>query len=84
MMPKIMPITVLEDSNAISDACQTAKEPIFLTKNGYGNMVIMSIETYETLVDVKKKLMEGETQRANGGAVDAETTLANLKSRFGL
>lgn len=44
-------------------------EPIFITKNGYGDLVVMSIETYErqlALVDVYKKLAEAESQIAQG------------------
>ncbi|MDD3024611.1 MAG: type II toxin-antitoxin system prevent-host-death family antitoxin, partial [Syntrophomonadaceae bacterium] len=66
-MPQIKPITVLRNTNEISEICHKKGEPIFITKNGYGDLVIMSIETYERqlgLVDVYKKLAESETQIA--------------------
>lgn len=43
-MPQIRPITDLRNTNEISDACHATKEPIFITKNGYGDLVVMSIE----------------------------------------
>ena len=46
-MPAIIPIRDLKDTNAISQRCHESQEPIFVTKNGYGDMVIMSMETYE-------------------------------------
>lgn len=46
-MPKIIPIRELRDTNAMSEMCHSTEEPIFITKNGYGDMVIMSLETFE-------------------------------------
>ncbi len=58
-MPQIRPITDLRNTNEISEICHKLKEPVFITKNGYGDLVVMSIETYErqlALVEVYKKL----------------------------
>ena len=46
-MPEIIPIRDLKNTNAISQRCHETAEPIFVTKNGYGDMVVMSMETYE-------------------------------------
>lgn len=46
-MPKIIPIKELKDTNRISEMCANTNQPIFVTKNGYGELVIMSIKTYE-------------------------------------
>ena len=46
-MPRIVPIRDLKNTTAISNLCHEDKEPIFITKNGYGDMVIMSMEIYE-------------------------------------
>lgn len=48
-MPQIRPITDLRNTTEISELCHAKKEPIFITKNGYGDLVIMSMETYEAL-----------------------------------
>ena len=42
-MPEIIPIRDLKNTNAISQCCHETQEPIFVTKSGYGDMVIMSI-----------------------------------------
>ena len=43
LMPEIIPIRDLKNTNAISPRCHETQEPIFVTKSGYGDMVIMSI-----------------------------------------
>lgn len=48
-MPQIIPIKDLKDTSAISEKCHSSDEPIFITKNGYGDMVIMSMELFETM-----------------------------------
>ena len=47
-MPQIIPIKELKNTSEISDLCHKTDEPIYVTKNGYGDMVIMSIENYES------------------------------------
>lgn len=48
-MPQIRPITDLRNTTEISELCHARREPVFITKNGYGDLVIMSMETYEAL-----------------------------------
>ena len=48
-MPQIRPITDLRNTTEISDLCHARREPVFITKNGYGDLVVMSIETYEAI-----------------------------------
>lgn len=47
-MPQIIPIKDLKNTSEISEMCHKAGEPIYITKNGYGDMVIMSMEIYES------------------------------------
>lgn len=44
---QIIPINQLKDTAKISAICNESNEPIFITKNGYGDMVIMSMKAYE-------------------------------------
>ncbi len=46
-MPQIRQIWDLKNTTAISNSFHETREPIFITKNGYGDMVIMNMETYE-------------------------------------
>ena len=51
VMPIIRPITDLRNTTEISELCNSRKEPIFITKNGYGDLVIMSMETYDSMFE---------------------------------
>ena len=46
-MPQIIPIRDMKNTSKISQMCHASDEPIFITKNGYGDMVIMSMKMYE-------------------------------------
>lgn len=47
-MPKIRPISDLRNnSNEISEFCKKNREPVYITKNGVGDMVVMSIDLFE-------------------------------------
>mgnify|MGYP000484896132 CR=1 FL=1 len=64
-MPQIRPITDLRNTTEISDICHAKREPVFITKNGYGDLVIMSMEAYEEkmqLLDAYAKLDAAEQQ----------------------
>lgn len=71
-MPKIRPISDLRNNaNEISEFCRETREPVFITKNGVGDMVVMSVETYErqmALIHLYAKLAEAEEEIANGAA----------------
>ncbi len=50
-MPTIRPSSDLRNSyNQISEYCNTYNEPVYITKNGKGDLVVMDINTYEKLV----------------------------------
>ena len=46
-MPQIIPIKDLKNTSEISDMCHKAEEPIYITKNGYNDLVLLSNEAYE-------------------------------------
>ena len=68
-MPRIIPIKELKNTNAVSELCREAREPVFITKNGYGDMVLMSIETFEDMfrrMEIYKDLALSEKQFEEG------------------
>ncbi len=69
-MPKIRPISDLRNNaNDISEFCHKTREPVFITKNGVGDLVVMSVETYErqqALISLYAKLAEAEEEIING------------------
>jgi len=50
-MSQIIPIRDLKNTTTVSELCHNSNEPIFITKNGYGDMVIMSNEYYDKYVN---------------------------------
>ena len=68
-MPCIRPVSDLRNNFAdISKEVHETNEPIFLTKNGYGDMVVMSLDSFEKLKfenDIYFKLKEAEMESAS-------------------
>ena len=69
-MPIIKPISDLRNkANRISELAHKSDEPIFITKNGEGDMVVMSMTQYSKIqlkLDLFSKLAVAQAQRANG------------------
>jgi prevent-host-death family protein len=69
-MPHIRPISDLRNNaNAISELCHTTGEPVFITKNGVGDLVVMSIKAYErqySLIKLYAQLAEAEQEISSG------------------
>ena len=65
-MPSIRPISDLRNNaNEISDFCRQTREPVFITRNGTGDMVVMNLEEYErqmATIDLYGKLAIAEQQ----------------------
>ncbi len=69
-MPNIRPISDLRNSaNEISDFCHQTREPVFITRNGSGDLVVLSIEAYErqmAMIDLYGKLAVAEQEISAG------------------
>ncbi|WP_373484389.1 type II toxin-antitoxin system Phd/YefM family antitoxin [Acetobacterium sp.] len=74
-MPQIKPITDRRNTNEISELCHKKNEPIFITKNGYGDLVVMSMENYEAMLDeneIDREIAQAEAEDcADGNLIDA-------------
>ena len=84
-MPQIRPITDLRNTTEISELCHANKEPLFITKNGYGDLVVMSIEAYDDLIGTAQTdaaIREAEKEyEADGVLLDARTALPALRRK---
>ncbi|MGM9937849.1 MAG: type II toxin-antitoxin system Phd/YefM family antitoxin [Candidatus Ornithomonoglobus sp.] len=86
-MPQIIPIRDLKNTSQISDICHSSNEPVFITKNGYGDMVIMSMEAYEKtmyMYSVYDKLAQAEESITNGNVFDAQESVKIIREKYGL
>ena len=85
-MPNIRSGSDLRNSyNDISEFCHTYCEPVFITKNGKGDLAVMSIETYEEMLEiaaVDAAISEAEAEFAHDGKLhDAREALSSLKRK---
>lgn len=90
-MPNIRPISDLRNnSNEISEFCRSSREPVFITKNGVGDMVVQSVEMYERMqaqLELYARLAEAEAAIAAGDEGEdfftvAEKMRKKLTGRF--
>ncbi len=86
-MPQIVPIKEMKNTSEFSEMVHEAQEPIFVTKNGYGDMVVMSMETYEAMQyqnGIYRELEISERQMKEGKVRDATEALSDLRSKYDL
>jgi len=81
-----MPIKELRKTSEISDIAHKEQEPIFITKNGYSDLVVMSAELYDRFARINRidqAIYESEQETANGAeAVDADIVFAELEKKY--
>lgn len=84
-MPVIVPVRDLKDTNKISELCNREKRPVFITKNGYGDMVIMSMAYYEETMGrnvVYAKLEEARADVAAGRVKPLNKAIAKQRAKL--
>lgn len=83
-MPQIIPIKDLKNT---SEMCHKSDEPIYITKKGYGDMVIMSIERYERAMrqlSMYQSIEISEKQLENAQVKDTKAALSEMREKYGL
>lgn len=86
-MPQIIPIKDLKNTSEISELCHRTDEPVFITKNGYGDMVIMSMDIYEQTMkqlNVYRELEISERQIEEEKVKDARDSVASMRTKYEL
>ena len=86
-MPQIIPIKDLKNTSAVSEMCHQLDEPVYITKNGYGDMVIMSMEHFDRLnerMQIYDALNRSEHDIQDGCVKDARESLASMRAHYGL
>ena len=85
-MPIIMPIKELRNTTEISNIAHKEQEPIFITKNGYSDLVVMSSELYDKILRanrIDQAIFESEQEVLNGAkAVDASYVFEELEKKY--
>lgn len=82
-MPNIRPSSELRNNyNEISAFCHKYGEPVYITKNGTGDLAVLSIEDYERLVgkyELRTLLDKGLADVREGRTVEADNALASVR-----
>ena len=86
-LPKVLPVNELKNTANIMKIVQESEKPIIITRNGYGEAVMMSIKVYEEMfVKMKAAVLINESleEMKNGGElVDGKEFLNNLAKKYG-
>lgn len=87
-MPKILASTELRNSyNDVSTWCHHTGEPAFVTKNGAGDLAVMSVQAYDELMvrlDMYEFIEKGRKDVAAGSVAPAQSHIEELRERYSL
>lgn len=85
-LPKILPVNELKNTAGIIKTCKESPVPIVITKNGYGEAVLMSVKLYEeTFAKMQAAaLINAGIDEADNGAttVDGKTFFGSMRKKY--
>ena len=84
---QIIPIRDLKNTVEVERRCAEENGPVFVTKNGYGRLVVMDIAYYEKTMRKMyeaKMILEGLEDVKSGRTVDGDTAISNVRSKYGI
>ena len=81
-----MPIKELRNTSEISDMAHKIQEPIFITKNGYSDLVVMSSELFDKFAKINRidqAIYESEKEMEEGGvSIDLDEAFEKLNRKY--
>lgn len=83
---QIIPMRDLKDTVRIENLCNETKAPVFVTKNGYGKLVVMDLECFERLMKHSyeaKIINEGVEDLNDGRTIDGNLVKEELGKKYG-
>ena len=87
---QIIPVKELKDGARVSEMCHATDGPIYVTKNGYSDMVIMSVEAFDAMRERSRRseavamVVEGVSAVQRGEARDAFEAASEIRAKYGL
>ena len=84
---QIIPMRDLKNTVEVERRCAEENGPVFVTKNGYGRLVVMDIDYYEkTMRQVyeAKIILDGLEDVKSGNTVDGKSAVSNIRSKYGI
>ena len=84
---QIIPMRDLKNTVEVERLCAEEQGPIYVTKNGYGKLVVMDIEYYQKNMQEiyeAKLIMEGLRDMVEGKINDGPRGMKNMREKYGL
>lgn len=84
---KIIPMRDLKNTVEIERLCAEENGPVFVTKNGYGRLVVMDIEYYEKTMrkmDEAKTTLDGLKDVKTENTVEGDAAISNIRNKYGI
>ena len=84
---KIIPMRDLKNTVEVERLCTEENGPVFVTKNGYGRLVVMDIDYYEKTMrkmDEAKTILDGLKDVKSENTVEGDTAISNIRNKYGI
>lgn len=84
---KIIPMRDLKNTVEVERLCAEENGTVFVTKNGYGRLVVMDIDYYEKTMrkmDEAKTILDGLKDVKSENTVEGDTAISNIRNKYGI
>lgn len=84
---KIIPMRDLKNTVEVERLCAEENGPVFVTKNGYGRLVVMDIEYYEKTMrkmDESKTILDGLKDVKSENTVEGDAEISNIRNKYSI
>lgn len=84
---QIIPMRDLKNTVEVERRCAEENGPVFVTKNGYGRLVVMDIDYYEKTMRKMyeaKAVLDGLEDVRSGNTIDGDTAISSIRSKYGI
>lgn len=82
---QIIPMRDLKNTVEVERRCAEENGPVFVTKNGYGRLVVMDIDYYEKTMrkmDEATTILDGLKDIKSGNTVEGDTAISNIRRKY--
>lgn len=84
---QIIPMRDLKNTVEVERRCAEENGPVFVTKNGYGRLVVMDIDYYEKIMrkmDEAITILDGLKDVKSRNTVEGDAAISNIRSKYGI
>lgn len=84
---QIIPMRDLKNTVEVERRCAEENGPVFVTKNGYGRLVVMDIDYYEKIMrkmDEAITILDSLKDVKSGNTVEGDAAISNIRSKYGI